>query len=84
MTVLGQLQALIGALVIIVLIVLAARKTMFRGPRRRPRTTHNVLGVMDEVFAPARHDATVELRSRDEQGAVTPSPDDLPPEPTRS
>lgn len=42
MTALGQLQALIGALVIIVLVVLAARRTVFRGPskaRQRHRLT---------------------------------------------
>ncbi len=33
---------------------------------------------MTELFSPARHATIVELRSHQEQGPITPAPDDEP------
>lgn len=80
MTLLGHMQALIGALVVLVAVVLFAQRALGRARGKRTATTGNVLEVMDEVFSPARHTAALELRSQQEQGPVTPVPDDwLPP-----
>ena len=75
------LQALIGVLVLVVVVFLYARRAI--GPTRGKRTTtnSNVLEVMDEVFSPARHTAAIELRTRLQQGPVTPVPDDWLPGP---
>ncbi len=70
------IQGLVGALVLLVIVVLCVRRAFGRARGRRAPRTSNVLEVMDEVFSPARYAATVELRAREEQGPVTPTPDD--------
>jgi hypothetical protein len=78
---LGQLQALIGVLVLVVVVAVFSQRAFGRARGRRPSTNSNVLEVMDEVFSPTRHTAALELRSQQEQGSVTPVPDDwLPPD----
>lgn len=78
MKALGQLQAVIGLLVLVVLMTLCAQRA-FGSRRGSRRTTHgNPLEVMDEVFAPARHNAVTELRAQQNRGPVTPVPDDDP------
>lgn len=79
MTLLGQLQALIGLLVLVVGIVLCARRTWGRSQAKRRTAAGNVFAVIDEVFSPARHSAARELRSQQQRGAVTPVPEGLPP-----
>ena len=75
MKALGYLQALIGVLVVAVVLVVLAQRILGRA-RRRGSTTGNALEVFDEVFSPARYNATVELREHEAQGPVTPAPDD--------
>jgi hypothetical protein len=78
---LGQMQALIGVLVLVVVVAVFSQRAYGRAHGRRPSTNSNVLEVMDEVFSPTRHTAALELRSQQEQGPVTPVPDDwLPPD----
>ena len=80
MKLLEQMQALVGVLVLAVVVFLCARRTWGRARGKRPTTTGNVFEVMDEVFSPARHTAAMELRSQQQQGPVTPVPEDwLPP-----
>ena len=74
---LEQMQALIGVLVLVVVIFLFARRAFGRARGKRTTTTSNVFEVMDEVFSPARHSAALELRTQQQPGPVTPTPDDL-------
>ena len=77
---LEQMQALIGVLVLVVVVLLFTRRAFGRARGKRATTTSNVLEVMEEVFSPARHAAALELRSQQEKASVTPAPDDgLPP-----
>lgn len=73
------IQALVGVLVLLVVVILFARRAFGRARGRETPRTGNVLEVMDEVFSPARHAAALELRSQQEQGPVTPVPDDWLP-----
>lgn len=79
MKLLEHLQAVIGLLVVVVAVVLGARRASGRARPSRPATTSNVFEVMDEVFSPARHSAALELRTQRQQGPVIPVPDDLLP-----
>jgi HEAT repeat protein len=72
---LEQLQGLIGVLVFLV-VRLYAQRGLGRARGKRATTHSSVFEVMDEVFNPARHTATVELRAQHEQGPLTPVPDD--------
>ena len=76
MKLLQQMQALIGVLALIVVVTLYAQRALRRARRRRATTTSNAFEVIDEVFSPARHATTLELRARQQQGPITPAPDD--------
>jgi hypothetical protein len=75
---LAQLQALLGLLVLVVAVVVLAQRTFGRARGKRPSINSDVLGVMDEVFSPARHTAALELRAQQEQGDVDRVPDGWP------
>lgn len=80
MHLLQQLQALIGVLVLVVFVFLFTRRVLGRARGKRVTATSNVFEVIDEVFSPARHAAAIDLRGQQQQGPVTPVPDDwLPP-----
>ena len=73
------IQALVGVLVFLVIVILGTRRAFGRTLGLGTSRTSNVLEVMDEVFSPARHLAALELRAQQERGPVTPVPDDWAP-----
>ena len=73
------IQVLVGVLVLLVIVILGARRVFGRPRGLGTSRTGNVLEVMDEVFSPARHLAALELRAQQESGPVTPVPDDWAP-----
>lgn len=83
MKALEQLQAVIGVAVLLVIVVIYAQRVFDRKRGKRTTTTSNPFEVMTEVFSPARHATIMELRSHQEQGPVTPVPDDLPDDDTK-
>lgn len=77
MKALEQLQAVIGVLLLGVVVFVAVQRSMGRARRKRTTKNSNLFEVFDEVFSPARHTATSELRTHQDQGPVTPVPDPL-------
>ncbi len=80
MTVLRQLQAVIGAGVLAVVVLVYVRRVWGR-KRMTSASTGNALEVVDESFSPARYNAALALRSQHDHGPVTPTPDDWSPGP---
>ena len=78
MKALEQLQAVIAVAVLLVVVVICVQRAFGRERVRRTSMTSNPFEVMTELFSPARHATTMELRSQEEQGPVTPVPDDPP------
>jgi len=76
----AALQALLGLLLVAVLLAACARRLFVSGRRRRrtaPRSAlpGGVFDVVDEVFSPARHQARLDLASRENEGSTDESGD---------
>lgn len=65
-----------GALLMLVLVVWAGHRTLTRGDRSGGGATADAMGNFIDVFDPARARADRDLRSKEHQGPVVPSPDD--------
>lgn len=67
-----------GAIIVVVLVIAQRRGWVDFSNKARSSGSRGMVGVMDEVFAPTRHEAQQELEAQTRLPAPAPTPGDGP------
>ncbi len=77
MDVLGQLSGVVGIFVLGTLGIVAYQRSLDKpGGRDGLGSFGDAFNPVNEIFHPAQHQATEDLKRQEEKGEVAPSPDD--------